>query len=359
MRESYAYKIMQIDSYFYNNPGAIPTILQKIPDEPRIPIKNFLLDLICEMDGKMKSIYMKNASDIIKEIWHEIINNNWRELNVRKLIPNKLNITGSLFYAYKNGRKNISVRTMFNLIKLWQKLCNKKDKEVIDKWNEIFDMKLLLSTHSKCQKTSLPRHINPKLSYLLGWICGDGNLQEGGNHYTLKISEKSKKQLEIILKPLFIELFEVDPPIFIRNGNSYAIQIGSKIIFRFFKNVMEIRVGQIPPIINDFDLTNKKYFLIGLFDAEGYVNPKYSDSVIIISQSNKKFLEKVIYLFNEIKINFIGPHKHKTDLGIWYTIEIRRKIEILKYVQNMGSFHVEKSKKLQQLVNKIEKKWHS
>jgi len=91
----------------YNNVNFCRNILEKIPDKPKIPIQNYLLDLICDEDGKEKSIYLNDASYLIKEIWDEIIKNNWRELNVRKFIPDKLNITTSIFYGYKNGRKKI------------------------------------------------------------------------------------------------------------------------------------------------------------------------------------------------------------------------------------------------------------
>ena len=334
-------------------------ILEKIPDEPRIPIANYLLDLVCEDDWKEKSIYFNGAEHIIKEIWEEIIQENWRTFNVRKTVPQKLNITPSVFYAYKNGRKKISIQTMYQLIKLWKDYCNKSEEELCKKWDSIFDKEMFLSTHSRYQKTTLPTYISPKLSYLLGWICGDGNLQKGKNHFLIKISEKSKDQLELILKPLFQEIFGVTPPIYLRYGKGYAIQIGSKPIFRFLKNVMDVKVGEIPQIIESFDLINKKYFLIGLFDAEGYANPKYLDSVITISQSSKQFLEKTMALFNEIKINFIGPHKHKTKLGIWYTIKIRRKMDILKFINEVGSCHIDKIERLQKLGCVIEKNWNS
>lgn len=341
-----------------NNVNFCRNILEKMPNKPKIPIKNYLLDLICDEDKKEKPIYLNDASYIIKEIWEEIIKNNFRKLNVRSFIPENLDVSYSILYAYKNGKKKISISTMYNLIKIWQKICNKTRAEFKEKWDFIYDSKLHLSTRSRYQKTSLPKYINPKLSYLLGWICGDGNLQRG-NHYSIKISEKSKNQLEMILKPLFIEIFKVKPQIFKRSNNGYAIQVGSKSIFRFFKNVIKIRVGYIPSIVYNFDLINKKHFLIGLFDAEGYVNPKYLDSVITISQSNKLFLEKVKSLFNENNINFIGPHKHKTNLGIWYTIKVRRKGEILKFIDNISSYHIDKFKKLEKLRYVIEKNWNS
>jgi len=330
----------------------------EIPEKPRIPLDNYLLDLIDNEDGKEKSIYLNDAESIIKDLWYEIIQNNWRKINVRQFIPKNFGVTASVFYGYKNGKKRISITNMYRLIEVWQHYCEKDKDEINAKWNEIFDKKLTLSTQSKCQKTSLPRFINPRLSYLMGWICGDGNLQRGGNHYIVKISEKSKDQLEFILKPLFEDVFEVNPPIFRRYCNGYAIQIGSKSILKFFKKALNVEVGKIPLIVNDFDEINKKYFLIGLFDAEGYVDSKYLDSVVVISQNNKQFLEKVINLFSEININFTGPHRHKSNLGIWYTIKIRKKMDILKFINDVGSCHIDKSKRLKKLRYIIEKNWN-
>lgn len=343
--------ISQDNNHSYTN------LLKKIPDKPIIYLDNYLLDLIDCEDDKKKSIYLNDSEHIIEEIWDEIIQNNWRKMNVRCLIPEKFGVTPSIFYAYKNGKKNISITNMYRLLEIWQNFCNKDISEIKDKWDEIFNEKLLLSVGSACQKTSLPRFIDPKMAYLIGWICGDGNLQIGINHYIVKISEKSLDQLKFILKPLFDDVFKVDSPIFRRYGNGYSIQIGSKLILKFFTNVLDVEVGRIPKIVNDFDEVNKKYFLMGIFDSEGYVNSGYNYSVITISQSSRIFLEKIIRLFRQVGIIFSGPYIHKTDLGVWYTIRLRKKLGILKFIRKIGSCHIDKVKKLKELGCVIEKNW--
>lgn len=333
-------------------------ILDNIPENPRIPMYNFLLDLTSEND-KEKSIYFTGADSFITEMWNEIIQKNWRQLYVRKFIPQQFKVSCGEFYSYKNGKKRISIRNMYQLTQAWRRLCDKNEQEFLRKWDEIFNEKLLLSTHSKCQKTSLPRYISPKLSYLLGWLCGDGNLQYGKNRYLIKISEKSKEQLEKIIKPLFQELFGVNPQIYLRYGKGYAIQIGSKPIYNFFTKIMKIKVGEIPAIINEFDLVNKKYFLIRIFDSEGYVNATYQNSRIIITQAKKVFLKTLIRLFNEQGFYFNGPLKQRNNLGEWYRIDLRRKLEIVRYARCIGSCHIDKLRKLSQLVDTIEKNWGS
>jgi hypothetical protein len=87
----------------------------EIPATPQIPLKNYLLDLVSSTDGKENSIYLRNVESFIKEIWNEIVKMNWRKLNVRSLIPKELGVTNTAFYAYKNGRKSISIQTLYKL----------------------------------------------------------------------------------------------------------------------------------------------------------------------------------------------------------------------------------------------------
>jgi len=326
-----------------------------IPNYPKIELKNYLLELVDEKEGKENSIYLNDISGIIKQIWNDIVKNNWKEVNVREFIPKNLGIIYSGIYAYKNGRKAISIQMLYKLLILWGKYCNKTKKDVESKWNEIFNSNFSLSTHNKCQKVVLPKFISPKLSYLMGWLCGDGHFSDSGNHYIVKISEKSTKQLWFVLKPLIKELFNLDAPIFKRYMNGYAVQFGSKPILRFLKNVLKISVGKIPSIIKNMDGVNKRYFLMGIFDSEGSINEDYMNSAIVITQAKKEFLIEVSEISKEIGVNFNKICFNKNLLGEWYTLRIRKKSEILKFSKLINSCHIDKSRKIQNLVRKIEK----
>lgn len=322
-------------------------ILDSIPNEPKIPLYNYLLDLTNESDGKENSIYLNNVNNFIKDIWNEIIKRVEREI-----ISKELGIHKNTIYGYKNGKKAISIQMLYKMLLLWKKYCNKKDKDTEDIWNNIFQDEFILSTHSKHQKTKLPKFITPKLSYLMGWMVGDGHLSNHSNHYIIKISEKSTGQLKYILKPLFKDLFNVETPIFQRYMGGYAIQISSKPIYRFLIQIIKIKVGEIPKIVNKMDKINKRYFLVGVFDSEGYV--PYDKKRVIISQAKIEFLNEVIKLFKELNIQCNGPTFHKTKLGEWYTIRIESKKEFLKFYNQFGSCHIDKLQRLQNLVNKID-----
>jgi len=328
-------------------------ILESIPNKPRIPLYNYLLHLTSRSDGKERSIYMNKVDPFIKGVWDEIVKENYRKLNVREFIPEELGVSTGVFYAYKNGRKRISIQMLYKILHLWEGYCNKSKKDVNKKWDEIFENEYTFSVSAYYAKTKLPRYITPKLSYLVGWLVGDGHFNDKGNHYLVKISEKSTGQLKYILKPLFKKSFNVETPIFKRFKGGYAIQIGSKPIYRFLTQVLKIKVGKIPEIVWRMDKINKKYFLLGIFDSEGCVHS--GRFRLSFAQADRSFLEKIKTIFEkEFDIHFNGPTFHKTKLGEWYTIKVDSKREVLKFYNKFGSCHIDKLQKLYEMVKRID-----
>lgn len=325
----------------------------KIPDEPKIRLNNYLLDLVSKTDKKENSIYLKNVGNFIKEIWNELVKNR-KKLNVREFIPRELGVSASVFYGYKNNRKAISIQMLYKLLVLWKRYCNKSDKELRQKWDEIFNSNIYFVTHSRRQPTILPKAITPKLCYLVGWLVGDGNFQET-HSYVVKISEKNKDQLELVLKLLIKDLFGINVPVFVGYGNNYRIQFGNKPIFRFLRKILKIKVGEIPEWVKNLDPINKRFFLSGIFDSEGSVMKNRNR--LVISQARLSFLKDVIKLLNEFGIIPNGPTFHKSKLGEWYDIRIDSKKEFLKFAKFVGSNHIYKSKLIQMWVRKIEKSW--
>jgi len=322
--------------------------IKSISSKPQIPLKNYLLGLVSESDGKESSIYLKGIDEFIQKIWSEMVTDNWRKL--QKDIPKLLKIHPMSFYAYKNGKKAISIQMTYKLLLLWKTYCQKEDRDVEKKWNEIYQSDFTFSIHKGFTSTRLPKYVTPKLSYIIGWICGDGHMTDYGNHYLIKMSEKSLGEL-YLLKSLFKDLFSIDPSIFQIYKGGYALQFGNKPIFRFLTQALRIKVGEIPRIIDKFDKVNKSYFLAGIFDSEGYISK--SRYRLTISQANLEFIKKIIVLFNEIGIEFHGLVTHRSSLGTWYTIRIDKKDEILKFTNLIGSYHIDKSQRLREKISKI------
>jgi hypothetical protein len=325
--------------------------IDSIPSEPKILLKNYLLDLVTESDGKKSSVYLKGVERFIQEIWEEMVRNNWRTLHVRKFAPEKLGVSG--IYPYKNGRKAISIQNLYKLLFLWKEYCRKNSREVEKKRDEIYKSDFIFSIHKGSGLTKLPKYLSPKLFYFLGWMCGDGHIEDRWNQYLIKISEKSLDQINYVLKPLFEDLFNINAPIFQIYGRGYALQVGNKAVFRFLTQVLKIKVGAIPELVKNLDPISKKYFLMGVFDSEGTLNSSYLDSEIEIHQSNFNFLKELIDLFRSLHIHFNGPYFHKNEKGVWYHIQIRKKAEILKFIKEIGTCHVDKFQKIKLLEKEI------
>lgn len=204
-----------------------------IPDEPKIHLGNYLLDLVGEKDGVGNSLYVYNLETFTKEIWNEIISTN-KKIGVRKVLPKELKLEPTHLYAIMKGKRGISIQSLYKLLGLWKVYCKKTDNDVQRKWEEVYNLSYLLSSFSKPDKFALPRFLTPRLSYLMGWFVGDGCFDSHNNHYRLKITEENREQLELIIKPIIEGVFGVR--CFIRKDNpSPCIKIHSKPIFRFSK----------------------------------------------------------------------------------------------------------------------------
>lgn len=325
----------------------------EIPDEPEIPLGNYLLALIDEKDNVGNSLYLYNLESFTKEIWNEIIDKR-KKIGVRKVLPRELCLEPTHLYAIMKGKRGISIQSLYKLLGLWKRYCDKDNSDMKRKWEEIYNSNFLLASFSKPEKFALPRFLTPKLSYLMGWFVGDGCFDSHNNHYRLKITEENREQLEIIIKPLIEEIFKAN--CYIRNDHpSPCIKIHSKPIFRFFENVLDVKVGKIPRTIKDSDIINKRFFLRGLFDSEGDVDDNYLRSRVRISQASAPFLAYLIKTLKENGIKANGPYSQKTSRCM--QIEIRGKGEILKFKEKIGSSHVEKAKKLENLAEEIRSRY--
>lgn len=322
--------------------------------KPKISLGNYLLDLVTESDGKNSSLYLKNVESFIQEIWEELTKSNWRKLRLRRLVPRRLGIDLAMIYSYKNGKKGISIQTLYQLLLLWQEYCQKTPNALNQKWDEIYKSNFCFSVHRASRLCKLPKYLNPELSYLIGWLSGDGHFGNYGNHYLVKVSEKSTNQLNYVIKPLFENLFNAYSPIHRMYKGGYAVQLNSKPIFRFLTQVLKIKVGEIPNFIFKLDKINKRHFLMGVFDSEGCVHKnRYK---ISIAQSKTEFLNQLNQLFDEIGIKFNGPIQHKTKLGTWYTIRLEKKSKIIQFKDLIGSYHIDKAPELEKMINRIQTK---
>lgn len=322
----------------------------KIPNAPGIPLQNYLLNLVEKTDGKESSVYLLGVHPFIQAIWSEVLTCKSSKIGWGEIVG-KLGIHPQSFYGYKNGKKGISIQMLYQFLLLWKEYCSKTEEEFSQKWEELYRSDFLLGSHKK-RGWILPKTITPQLSYFTGWICGDGSFGGYGNHYLVKISEKSIPQLEKVLIPLFQDLFRAEPKLHRMYEGGYAINLNSKPVFRFLKNILGLKVGVIPAFVDSLDKVNKRYFLAGIFDSEGYVGKKRY--YLTISQAKRDFLLEIQRLLSEAGVIFNGPTTHVSKLGIWYTIYSDKKQEIRNFSELVNSYHIEKSQILQMMLIKMQ-----
>ncbi len=321
---------------------------------------NYLLQLVDENDTIGNSLYLYDIGHIINSLWNEIIKTK-KKVNIRKLVPEVFGLEPTYLYAIMKNKRGISIQSAYKLLKLWETFCNKQDNEITKQWNNIHNI-CKISSFSKPEKIILPKSLTPSLSYLIGFIVGDGCFDSYGSHYRIKISEQKIEQLDF-LKNIIVKIFGVK--CLIRNEGSNRqksnfLIINSKPVFRFLTKVLRIKVGEVPKFIKQSDIENKKYFMRGIFDADGSVDPKYIRCRIRLFQKSSDLLRDIINMLKEVEISANGPYnqmkkpsKNFPYFSEWFTIEIRKKSEILKFIREIGSSHVEKAPKMKFLEKEI------
>jgi len=295
----------------------------KIPNHPKIKIDNFLLKL----DEKIKII---DKSKLILELDRK---------KVKDLITNRE------YRSYLKENKNPPLKVVKKFLKLYPNLI------------EDYYYKSLEYT-ARNKKVRLPIYLNPKLSYLIGYLHGDGYLTSDKKTYGF--IDECKKQLEninLINYTLFGNLGKIRfQKSQISNLDFPHLEIRQFVVNSYFFNVWNITRGiKKEFIIPKLFYKNKeilRWYLIGLFDAEGSL-PKKVENVkqifIDLGMNNKEFIYEINRILNEIfdvktlKIQ----QKYSTSptsskITTTWEIRIRKYSEISKFLKEIGFHHYEK-----------------
>ena len=90
----------------------------------------------------------------------------------------------------------------------------------------------------------LPEELTSDVTYLAGFIAGDGNLfVKKGEKYDLNLTgnfSDEKKFFDIVLVKLFQKIFSINVKAEFKGKNSYGIRIFSKGLLFFFNKIFEI-----------------------------------------------------------------------------------------------------------------------
>ncbi|MBU2634376.1 MAG: hypothetical protein KJ674_03960 [Nanoarchaeota archaeon] len=253
--------------FIKTNYGSIPykeLIVSKISNTPKLKIKNYI-DIMYdkEIDTKSSNLYLK-INKLKKEI----------------TLPEVLN--------KKYGLKEVSY---------WK-------------------------AKSSSHKITLPTHLTPKLSYLVGYLYGDGGLKDIRRSYNqtkrfehkIIVGDEFEIQILGIIKNLFKELFNLDTPVryerIAKGQKLYYLNPTSKVIYRFLTKLFDHPEGpkknklQMPNLIKNSNKPLRLWFFKGVFDADGDVRAmenhtkKHKSPRIKLKMVNKNFIYVVKDLLN-------------------------------------------------------------
>jgi len=314
--------------------------------------------------------YIGGINGIMRKIVNDIIN---KTSASRRDLANELRINKITFDTWINGFYPYQVDIVFELLKKWKILYNKSTEEYEEKLNILFN-NVGFFVPGNGTRIILPKYITSKLLYFIGYLYGDGFISSlescsKNSEFALKFEEEHKTHLENVVIPIVKELFGRDCNLQKnKNANSYKFKIQSKILHLFAHKIFDMPLGKkldslkAPNIIRKLPFELKKYFIMGLFDADGYVtnvekfNKKFKDLRISLFQKSEKLVEWVRDELKKEGIPF-GNKVYKDKDG--FLISTTRKESIIAFYNKLNLLHPIKKKRLEEVVNLLNKGWYS
>ncbi len=107
-----------------------------------------------------------------------------------------------------------------------------------------------------------------------------------------------------------------------------------------------------------------RYYLAGLFDADGTLakNPEKAKMLFIdLTMKDKQFIESINGLIHEFGVSTLKIYERNSTSAICagvsrtYEIRIRRKLGILKFLQEIGFRHPNKALRAQKTIELLSK----
>lgn len=165
-------------------------------------------------------------------------------------------------------------------------------KKVINENNEVEEVK-----YDTYKDTILPKHLNEKLAYLLGYIDGNGHVEHRNNSITVSLDKKNVGIIEKITNYVK-DVFGYEPAVSDNcDGNCVKIGICASIGTRFLvKNgICKEGIDNLHIFDKIFKSSNKVQmaYLAGLFDSDGYAQGKkggYSITTVNVRLANDLML---------------------------------------------------------------------
>jgi len=308
------------------------------PQNPRIALPNYLLDL-------REDIKIVGAEKILLK-WHR---NNFKTYSEAA----KTFKLSESFYR--------RVITGLNPLPIWilRKICE-NNRRLLD---EIFYTGIKFTARQG--RDTLPKHVDPRLAYYVGFLHGDGHLDS--NEKRVSFYDQYSGQINL-MNELTLSIFDVPGRVFVKKNKfdrtMPALDVGRVTVNSFLSEVLKVNRGKrIANIIPGGIAKNKtllKWYICGLFDAEGamplnpqkrrdvYVDIAMKDSALI--NEVKKILEKDFGIISYGPYQKIAKHPSLKET-IEAELKIRKQSEVIKFLEIIGTIHPDKVRRKTLILN--------
>ncbi|MBI2507337.1 hypothetical protein HYV89_00100 [Candidatus Woesearchaeota archaeon] len=263
---------------------------------------------------KDEVVYLYGLEKIIEKIITDLQRR--ENLSYNKLAK-KYNFCSRSLYYWIDGKRPIPLKIFLKIIDL-----SKFNFKSLLKDIQLNLEGISMGDGNRKKIVKLPFVIDEKLSYLAGYLFGDGCLKS--EEYTVQFVDEYSEQINNIQELIF-SLFNIKGNT-IRNGNKTELIVYSKAIWLFFNKIFNMPIGtktdiNFPKIIyKDHDL--KLSFVKGFIDADGgicrieecdNIPPWFLKSPNIeIAAKTKNILEQIKTVFGDIGLKS-NLYYHKSN----------------------------------------------
>lgn len=205
----------------------------------------------------------------------------------------------------------------------------------------------LLSVNSNLVK--LIREVDDNLAYLAGVLLGDGYIASNGYYLSATFDDEAYMEAFLSVTSKFLPNYT---PQIKFNGKSTIVTVRSKIFAEMLSRIFNIPKGKKSEIwaVPDVVLSNDdlmRYFIAGLFDADGYVDE--SGPSVILTTKSENAARKIWYALQRLGIiSTVSRVKNRGfKEGEVFRISVSGVEDLKKFAKLIPLHHSRKESKLE------------